>query len=389
MHCVNPPGSWVFSGNRNWSGLICLALLSVSGSFAKVPAVEKGLELVPEAYRMAFSEQIQLAGDKAVVWTTAMEKAPEDHRSAVAFLIANMPETDLKSLTSEFLLKNVQLAYDSRYATPWGKAVPLELFFDQVLPYASINERRDDWRNDFMNRFLPMVRQLKSADEAVQKLNIEVFKTLNVKYHATKRQKPDQSPYESTESGFASCTGLSILLIDACRSVGIPARFVGTPSWTTVRGNHSWVEVFTDQWRFVGACEPSRLDETWFLDNASKANEANPMNRIYATSFRKTGANFPLIWNRDLKSVPSYDVTRWYTQRRTLIINTGIESTGQILQMKLDGRIVVHSVINNGQKLDLAGGRTYQWTLMDKQGNAKGQGSLTMPDQGSTDLRLP
>ena len=96
-----------------------------------------------------------------------------------------------------------------------------------------------------------------------------------------------------------------------------------------------------------------------------------------------------MIWNRDLKSVPSYDVTRWYTQRRTLKISSGTESTGQILQMKQDGRIVVHSVINDGQKLDLAGGRTYQWTLMDKLGNAKGQGSLTMPDQGSTDLRLP
>jgi hypothetical protein len=369
---------------------ICwLIAFSFQASSAINASENKSLELVPEAYRMAFTDQLKVAGDKSAVWMTAIEKAPQDHRAAVSFLVANMPESDLKTLSSEFILKNVQLAYDARYASPWAKSVPLELFFEQVLPYASVNEKRDDWRLDFMNRFLPMVRELKSADEAVQKLNIEVFKTLNVKYHATKRPKPDQSPYESTEAGFASCTGLSILLIDACRAVGIPARFVGTPSWTTVRGNHSWVEVFTDQWRFVGACEPSRLDETWFLDNASKANESNPMNRIYATSYRKTGANFPLIWNRELKSVPSEDVTRWYTTRRTLKISSGVESVGQTMEIRLDGRIVAQVQLKNSLKLDLAGGKTYKWILMDKQGMTQKQGDLVMPDMGLADLKLP
>jgi hypothetical protein len=369
---------------------ICwLIAVSLHSSSTINASENKSLELVPEAYRMAFADQLKLAGDKADVWTTAVQKAPQDHRSAVSFLVANMPESDLKTLSSEFILKNVQLAYDARYASPWATSVPLELFFEQVLPYASVNERRDDWRSDFMNRFLPMVRELKSADEAVQKLNIEVFKTLNVKYHATKRPKPDQSPYESTEAGFASCTGLSILLIDACRAVGIPARFVGTPSWTTVRGNHSWVEVFTDQWRFVGACEPSRLDETWFLDNASKANESNPMNRIYATSYRKTGVSFPLIWNRELKSVPSEDVTRWYTTRRNLKISSGVESVGQLLEIRLDGRIVAQVQLKNSLNLDLAGGKTYKWVLMDKQKVTQKQGELAMPDMGPADLKLP
>lgn len=344
---------------------------------------------VPEAYRQGFADQLKLAGDKASTWTSAIEKAPADHRVAVAFIVSNMPESDLKSLSADFILKNVQIAYDARYATPWAESVPLELFFDQVLPYASINERRDDWRSDFQNRFLPMVRQLKSADEALQKLNIEVFKAFNVKYHATKRPKPDQSPYESIEAGFASCTGLSILLIDACRAVGIPARFVGTPSWTTVRGNHSWVEVFTDQWRFVGACEPSRLDETWFLDNASKANEENPMNRIYATSFRKTGQHFPLVWNRELKSVNGLDVTRWYTRRGTVKISVGPKSAKMRLQLKQNGPIVASVTAAEGLKLDLAGGLKYQWSLLDSSGNVQEKGEYAMPEKGPGELRLP
>ena len=42
----------------------------------------------------------------------------------------------------------------------------------------------------------------------------------------------------------ASCTGLSVLLVDALRAAGIPARFAGTPAWHDDRGNHSWVEVW-------------------------------------------------------------------------------------------------------------------------------------------------
>ena len=78
-----------------------------------------------------------------------------------------------------------------------------------------LSERRDDWRADFLKRFLPLVKDCKSAGDAAQVLNRGVFKAVNVSYHATKRRKPDQSPYESMQIGYASCSGLSILLVDA------------------------------------------------------------------------------------------------------------------------------------------------------------------------------
>jgi hypothetical protein len=293
-----------------------------------------------------------------------------------------MPDDDFEKLTPDFLARNVALAHEARKATPWAAAVPEELFREQVLPYASVNERRDDWRKDFMDRFLPMVRDLKTADEVARKLNVEVFKTFGVAYHPTKRPKPDQSPYESIEAKFASCTGLSILLIDACRAVGIPARFVGVPQWTTVRGNHSWVEVFTDQWRFVGACEPSKLDETWFIGNASKADETDPMKRIYASSFRKTGTHFPLIWNRSAKWVEAEDVTRWYTRRREVTIAANASEAGNVLQIRQAGQIVARVSLDEGAKLSLPWGVPLQWTMKSKDGKPLRNGEMTLPEDG-------
>lgn len=345
-------------------------------------------DTAPDSSRL--ESQLRVAGEKAELWRDLIKTVPEELRKSVQFLVEYMPEQDLKSLSPAFVKKNVELAHKVRNQTSWAKQVPDELFLSHVLPYASVNERRDDWREEFIERFLPMVKDLKSAEEAVEKLNIEVFRTLNVKYHATKRPKPDQSPAESIEAGYASCTGLSILLIDACRAVGIPARFVGTPSWTTVRGNHSWVEVFTDQWRFVGACEPSRLDETWFLGNASKADETNPLNRIYATSYRKTETHFPLVWDRAIQWISAEDVTRWYTSRRMLRVQNSASVKNAVLEIRLDGQIVAFAPLKDRMELDLAGGRKYEWSVINREGDGEviSRGELEMPLDGPQTLKL-
>ena len=72
------------------------------------------------------------------------------------------------------------MAYLAREATPWAAKVPKELFFEDVLPYASVNERRDDWRKDFYDRFIAVAKECATPGEAVKRLNVEVFKTFNV-----------------------------------------------------------------------------------------------------------------------------------------------------------------------------------------------------------------
>ena len=76
---------------------------------------------------------------------------------------------------------------------------------------------------DFFARFFALVKNCKTPTEAAQILNQKIFGILKVRY-STGRRRADQSPSESIETGMASCTGLSILLTDACRAVGVPAR---------------------------------------------------------------------------------------------------------------------------------------------------------------------
>lgn len=73
-----------------------------------------------------------------------------------------------------------------------------------------------------------------TASEAVLLINQRLFSLLGVKY-STERRLPNQCVTESAKLGLASCTGLSIILVQALRSVGIPARGCGTALWAKVR----------------------------------------------------------------------------------------------------------------------------------------------------------
>ena len=90
------------------------------------------------------------ANDNRAELEKALSGVPKDQRKGMEFLIANMPDADLIGLKAEFLLTNHELAYKARRAVPWGQAVPEDVFFNDVLPYANVDEKRDPWRQEIM-----------------------------------------------------------------------------------------------------------------------------------------------------------------------------------------------------------------------------------------------
>jgi hypothetical protein len=261
----------------------------------------------------AIETSLTVAGDNSAELKKALASVPEAQRAGMEFLIENMPPQDLRNLKADYLLTNTALAYEAFNAAPWAKQVPQEVFLNDVLPYASLNEVRDDWRQKLREIAAPIVKDCKTPGEAAQALNKKLFGIVKVKY-STARKKPDQSALESMESGVATCSGLSILLVDACRAVGVPARVAGTPMWTNMRGNHTWVEIWDGTWHFAGAAEPDPkgLNRGWFCGDASKAQRDVPKHAIYASSFKKTALPFPLVWDRSIQWVSAVNVTDRY-----------------------------------------------------------------------------
>jgi poly(3-hydroxybutyrate) depolymerase len=273
--------------------------------------------------------------------TQAGEKYGDAGRRAAWFLVDNMPVRDRATLSCEFLMENLGLALEARARFPWASAVPERMFLNDVLPYASLDEPREPWRAEFYRLASELVQGCKTATDAAQALNRELFNRLKVHYNPG-RKRNNQSPSESIEQGKATCTGLAIILVDACRAVGIPARVVGVPEWFQKAGNHTWVEIWDGDWFFTGADEYDKkgLNRGWFNGDAARTTHStNALNQVYATTWRRSGQYFPLAWDFASREVPAINVSARYAA-----LAPGTDASVPVVHVRLRDRA-------NGERL--------------------------------------
>lgn len=250
-------------------------------------------------------------------WATFADEAAERFgdigKRAAAFLAEHRPQHD-SAIDRELLIENLTHALQARETFTWAAQVDEDMFFNDVLPYAVIDEPRDHWRPKMFELASDIVADASTAAEAAQSLNRKLFQRTEVRY-STNRKRANQNVNESIELGKASCTGLSIMLVNACRAVGIPARIAGIASWPDRGGNHAWAEIWDgERWRFTGAAEydANGLDRAWFDNRAAGAIEGDTRHGVWATSWRKTGHHYPLAWSPQDRSVPAVEVTHRY-----------------------------------------------------------------------------
>ena len=110
----------------------------------------------------------------------------------------------------------------------------------------TVNEARSDWRPLLFEKLAMSPTPTKTLAEVAVFVNQHIWSELNPSkpvYFKPQQTPLIYDPMSAISFGFASCTGLSILYVDALRSVGVPARLVGTPAWhgKFADGNHNWV----------------------------------------------------------------------------------------------------------------------------------------------------
>ena len=293
------------------NGFLILLAAAVAVALAITYWPQKG---AVESYNPDSDEALQAvieASERGEELRKLVAETPAEEQCDMAYLIVNMPEHDREGMDLELLKENVAYANIARNKYAWAKELPEEVYLCDVLPYAVVDEVRDSWRKDMYEMFAPAVDTCETMYDAICAVNANIPALTGVHYN-TKREKTNQSPSESIRQGMASCTGLSILLVDAYRAVGIPARFAGTASWHDNRGNHSWTEVWLDgEWRVTEYYFPSQLDHLWFMADAAKANGEDRNYAIYATRFAGGNDWFPMVWADEGEDAAVEDLPKW------------------------------------------------------------------------------
>ena len=75
-------------------------------------------------------ESLTIAGDNSKELLKAISELHGERAESLVFLIKHMPERDLKNLSSEYLIENVNYAFKAREESEWAKSVPKDIFLN-------------------------------------------------------------------------------------------------------------------------------------------------------------------------------------------------------------------------------------------------------------------
>jgi hypothetical protein len=267
---------------------------------------------------------------------------------ALSSLVQNMPCTDIfnkQNVSGNFLVDHVIYRMQIRHRR-WHGLIDWTMFLDAILPYATLTEPRDGFD---VNKILgPYMEKLLTSNsislrEAIIQLNLHAwsFTSPPIVFKAAPPNKVNAySVQQVIQAKQASCTGESVFLVAAMRSVGIPARIAGVPHWnkgpdacpdgdsSPPCGNHNWVEAFDgNDWVFVD--QNSGLDtvnQAWFFPSLTNQLPGNgdKQHMIYASSWlRQSSLYFHLVFDSEHeKDVHAIDRTEWYHHLVTRSHNT-------------------------------------------------------------------
>ena len=271
-------------------------------SFRVMACVAALLVQLPHA---AFAAESEATGYEAIERYT--KTLDGERREAADFLLKYLPAIDRTNLSVTLFQENLEEAFAAREKYPWTRQLPKELFFNDVLPHALADETRDPWRKELREMFDRPLSKCTNLLDAAAVVGSRIGKLTGVKY-STEREQACQSPAESMRTGKASCTGLSILMVDALRAAGIPARLAAIPLWGTLDGNHTWVEVHDGEgWQMSDyGSSPKGWNKGWAIKRCAFCDPAQPIHGVFASSYSPTGLEFPMAWSWNVRGAARF-----------------------------------------------------------------------------------
>ena len=276
------------------------------------------------------------AVDEATLWLRARLPTWDSLQAQTLF---GRTLYDVDGLDTGIVTVGVNASMDAKVKYPWAHDIPISLYYEYNTAFCVVNEARNNWRPFLTSYTEPLVRGLLEDAQAGIKVTItEVVDTVNKGLWAAMGKnekspiyfKAGQTPlifdpFSTYAFGYASCTGISILFVDALRTVGVASRLAGTPDWHSdpEQGNHNWVEVFDGEtWGIIEglpAAQGESLEDPCSVWFCNEAHFTNGTTHIYASRFDKFDADtyYHAAWDIKNTEIPGEDRTWWYTKTCT------------------------------------------------------------------------
>ena len=201
-------------------------------------------------------------------------------KCAAKFLIENMQHYcvqnenlvfDAQHITSEFLIRNTDAAFESWNNSVWRDEIDFESFCRYILPYRVNDEPLSAWRDTLRNEYGHLTVGIDDPIKAFAK----VYSTVVKKFNKTSNVEDGSLDVLSLHRILrGTCEQRSIYVVAVLRSLGIPAAYDYVPFWGNYStSGHAWVAYVNDGRTFTVyvndtiAKEFNRIDGENFNDN--------------------------------------------------------------------------------------------------------------------------
>lgn len=258
--------------------------------------------------------------------------------------------SDLETISSKFLIDQIEYAFKTWREKPWAKELSFEQFCEYVLPYRGSNEPLESWREFFWKRYLGIEQKVADPVDAISvasRINDDLKSWFRFDpryyYHPT-----DQGYSEMLADSLGRCEDMTNLTIYAMRANGLAVTSDYTPYWADSGNNHAWNAIVSPDGRvipFMGAeCNPGEY------------RLPNKMAKVYRKMYSRQKGTLASLFPEDAK-LPRYlsgesyrDVTSDYVD----VSDVAIFFTAELSD---SAKVAYLCVFNSGEWKAIAGGK--------------------------------
>lgn len=144
---------------------------------------------------------------------------------------------DIDVITADFLISNVETAFEAWSITRSFTKCSFEDFCEYILPYRIENEPLSNWRKDAYEKFSFLLDSLQDPLEIAK----AVVGNSGMHYNAGMSKYPHPMTFEELDNlHWGSCDHLSHYLTLSLRAIGIPSSTDIVPAWANRSAGHVW-----------------------------------------------------------------------------------------------------------------------------------------------------
>lgn len=227
---------------------------------------------------------------------------------------------DYSVIKADYLIENIDLAFQLREGSKWGKKIPFENFCEYVLPYRFGYEPIESWRLKFYNRFKFKVDSI-NADSCFQLASaIHKFIAL-ANFDNIMMSYPYGFPLSKLDTVLkGDCYDVAIYNSATMRSVGLPVGIDYVPRSGTSSGSHAWNVLLLEDGRHFSFERKKDTLESSSYNRPPKVFRKAWSNQGITKKFKRAEKDVPdiLLDNR-------IDVTHEYTKTYDIKIKLSIK----------------------------------------------------------------